>query len=713
MSRTDSQSYIDYPVTAYDELIGRFIVYDKDISFTGASAFDFAVSRSSNPTTLSAADWAFYKINNTESGYMPGNLSSLGYNADAVVFTANMYGTTSDHVQVVSIKAADLANAVASPKVVKTDLNNWPAFWTVRPTAMHGSVPGDPMWLVSEHRDNQSIDVIKMTGELTSSPSFTVTNLAVTPYSAPVPPLNPDGTAFSSPGSDIKQAAESNGTLVAAQTVGVSSTQDVIQWYAINVGSGSPSLAQQGRVGGGDNTYAVYPAIDINPAGQIGMTYLQMGTDTATDFMSMWVTARTSADAPGTMEPPVLVPAGTGQANYSGYRVVIGEQSGINIDPADGSFWAVNQFANTVFPANWGTAIAHFVPGLPAGNTDLAVTATGPSVVLPGATATYTITLTNNGPIAAQNVVLTDALPAGATSRLAHPNVRARRLHVRPVGQRRHRNGRRRHRRGQLGHVHACRHGRSQRGARDELLRFGVGHEQHARRQPGQQFGDGRRLDPGPAGRSRREYQHPHERRRGKQRHLYGHRDQQRPQHGDGGRPDRHREPINCGTFRPPPPRGPSPLRTATTVTIGSVTYVNGIVTDTIGSIAAGASVTLTVTAQALGDTYLGHSATATATSADPNPDNNTAFADIAGSEAPIVVSGPITTTSKTLSNFTVATFTHANGVEPASRFSATINWGDGTTSAGTITQSGTTYSVAGSHTYQQAATLTTPSRRR
>ena len=65
---------------------------------------------------------------------------------------------------------------------------------------MHGSVPGDPMWLVSEHGDNQSIDVIKMTGELTSSPSFTYTNLAVTPYSAVVPPINPDGTTVTMPG---------------------------------------------------------------------------------------------------------------------------------------------------------------------------------------------------------------------------------------------------------------------------------------------------------------------------------------------------------------------------------------------------------------------------------------------------------------------------------------------------------------------------------
>jgi hypothetical protein len=62
-------------------------------------------------------------------------------------------------------------------------------------------------------------------------------------------------------------------------------------------------------------------------------------------------------------------------------------------------------------------------------------------------------------------------------------------------------------------------------------------------------------------------------------------------------------------------------------------------------------------------------------------------------------------TSAGTLSNFQVATFTHANGVEPTSAFTATINWGDGTTSAGTITLSGTTYVVKGSHTYAKSVT--------
>ena len=61
----------------------------------------------------------------------------------------------------------------------------------------------------------------------------------------------------------------------------------------------------------------------------------------------------------------------------------------------------------------------------------------------------------------------------------------------------------------------------------------------------------------------------------------------------------------------------------------------------------------------------------------------------------------------KNQSNVAVATFTHANGVEPVSDFVATINWGDGTTSTGSITESGTTYKVKGSHTYAKNGSYT------
>jgi hypothetical protein len=76
--------------------------------------------------------------------------------------------------------------------VTRNDL----ADFSVRPTAMHGSATGDPMWLVTEHGDGKSIDVIMMTGELTNSASFAYTTLAVRPYSGVVTPKNPNGTVI-------------------------------------------------------------------------------------------------------------------------------------------------------------------------------------------------------------------------------------------------------------------------------------------------------------------------------------------------------------------------------------------------------------------------------------------------------------------------------------------------------------------------------------
>jgi hypothetical protein len=54
------------------------------------------------------------------------------------------------------------------------------------------------------------------------------------------------------------------------------------------------------------------------------------------------------------------------------------------------------------------------------------------------------------------------------------------------------------------------------------------------------------------------------------------------------------------------------------------------------------------------------------------------------------------------LTNVTVATFTDDNTVNGAGDLAATIDWGDGTSTAGTITGSAGHFSVVGSHTYTQ-----------
>src|SRR5262249_14005684 len=153
------------------------------------------VSKTSNPTTLTTADWNFYSISTTENvagGFSdnfdadyPGN---FGYNHDAFVFTLNMFptGAGAFHVLVTSVDASDLAAGVpqGSLRVYQNDFDGA----SLRPTTMHGSVAGDAMWLVQEGGGN-SINVVKMTNVLSNAATFTTTNLAVNAYSGVVPPL--------------------------------------------------------------------------------------------------------------------------------------------------------------------------------------------------------------------------------------------------------------------------------------------------------------------------------------------------------------------------------------------------------------------------------------------------------------------------------------------------------------------------------------------
>lgn len=408
-------SFLGDNMVVYDDQIGKFIVGDEDVNFgNNVCKFDIAVSKTSSPATLTKADWNFYQIDTTEGGgaYFADYPGNFGYNHDAFVFTLNMFGAT-NHVMVTSVNQSDLANGVSQAQLrfYQNDL----AGFSARPTTMHDSIAGDPMWLIMEHGDYQSIDVIKMDKVLSSSAKFSTTNLAVTPYSPVATPLNPDGSPIVfNIDTRIMKAAEAGNMIVATHHVGVSGSQDDAQWYEIDVSSGTPVMAQQGRVSAGNNTYLFYPGIDINAGGQIGMSYMQSGTDSPTDYMSMWITGRNTSDPSGTMESSVLVPAGTGQANYVDFGAFrAGDMSAINIDPVNGSFWAANEFANTEAVANWGTAIVNFTlaPAKPT-FADLGVTGKGPATGVEGNNATFTLTVTNLGPDPAVNAILTDTLGA-------------------------------------------------------------------------------------------------------------------------------------------------------------------------------------------------------------------------------------------------------------------------------------------------------------
>src|SRR5207302_1551106 len=79
-------------------------------------------------------------------------------------------------------------------------------------------------------------------------------------------------------------------------------------------------------------------------------------------------------------------------------------------------------------------------------------------------------------------------------------------------------------------------------------------------------------------------------------------------------------------------------------------------------------------------------------------------------SDPPVIATGGFTVTAVEgagSGSQTVATFTDPGGAEVMGDYSASINWGDSSTSSGTISLSGGVFTVTGSHTYAEEGTKT------
>ena len=159
---------------------------------------------------------------------------------------------------------------------------------------------------------------------------------------------------------------------------------------------------------------------------------MKSGTDAGTDFLSMYVTGRTPATPPGRWKPrPGPGRDRPGELHGLQQRRPSGDLSGINVDPCRRQLLGGQRVRQHRSHGQLGHRRRRLHLSNPLPSTDMAVTAGGPSSVVSNgaATATYTITLTNNGPNAAQGVVLSDTLPAGSTFVSMTPARRTRRLH--------------------------------------------------------------------------------------------------------------------------------------------------------------------------------------------------------------------------------------------------------------------------------------------
>jgi probable HAF family extracellular repeat protein len=351
----------------YDELVGRFVVSTND-GQAPSSFLDVALSNDSNPLD------GFTKLHidmteSSPSGPLRADFPRVaGWNADAYVFAVNMVSRVDaafDHVQLLVLDKSLMT-------VRHIDLDG-KQFANLTPAIMHGSLLGDPLWLVEtgqvdhtgfSHGGN-TLRVVKMTDVLSATPTFQSFDIPVSPFASPPSATQPGNGTIDSGDTSLLNAAWRDGRLVTAQTVG-SNGDARVRWYEFNTSGASPTLTQSGEINQGKAVNTYYPSIEIAANGDLGMTFTE---SSGSEFMAMYVTGRTLTDPAGEMRAPVLVRAGV--ANYSfggpnGSSAPAGDYSGISVDPSNGTaFWVSNQYATAASAINWGTTIGNFSIGDP------------------------------------------------------------------------------------------------------------------------------------------------------------------------------------------------------------------------------------------------------------------------------------------------------------------------------------------------------------
>lgn len=205
-------------------------------------------------------------------------------------------------------------------------------------------------------------------------------------------------------------------SLVMNHSVDVSGADHAgVRWYEVRDPGGAPAIYQQGVVAP-DASHRWMGSVAMDGAGNIAAGY---SVSSSTIYPSIRYTGRLASDPLGTMpQGEAEIIAGTGSQTSSSSRW--GDYSMMAVDPVDDcTFWFTTEYYNITSSSSWRTRVGSFkypdCGGSPTG-ADLAVTKVDtPDPVTVGANITYTVTVSNNGPLAATAVALTDTLPSAVS----------------------------------------------------------------------------------------------------------------------------------------------------------------------------------------------------------------------------------------------------------------------------------------------------------
>jgi hypothetical protein len=418
------------PSVYYDPAAGKWVISILDVDLQNHAGYlDVAVSANSDPT----GSWTKFQLDLTDGHgpLIPGNagltlwgdFERLGSSATAYVWTVNMFSFSAggidqnsmfDHVQVIAVDKSNLAN------VHQVDLPSYDSTTgtivheNLLPVRMAGATAADGQWFAEETNygsstgQASSLQLVHVANILTATPGDFVNFTGNVPlYHFTLVP-DPSGGGHAWNNGDANASAVQRGSadliqtndtrigsavwrvvggqqhLVLTQTVNSDADPGIAKarWYDFNTTAATDPtalvpLAGSGEINPGPGVFTYFPSADIDPAGDLGMTYLE---SSASEYLSTYAAGKGLSES--AMEAGVLVAGGnSADTGPDGSPHRAGDYSGTAVDvnsagvPVN-SFWSANEYSNN---GVWGTAMVSYTISAPPPPPGARVTASTPS----------------------------------------------------------------------------------------------------------------------------------------------------------------------------------------------------------------------------------------------------------------------------------------------------------------------------------------------
>jgi len=340
---------------------GETVAIDDPNDYHGA--YLLAVSTSDDPSD----PWDIYRVA-PERNVGLVDYPTLGYDAAAVYLSHNYFAMPNLAFQGASMTVLDKGDLMAGRNTPTgwefTGLTNpeGSLAFTLQPAAMPGTSDGAHL-ANSRYGDGQTLTVWDVTGQadLSSAPGLENWSVRVAPY-ANAPAAEQAGTNKKVDTLDTRLLNlaydASTGTLWSALTT----ASGYVRWFELD--PADRALGQSGsyRVA---NQSTFLPTLEA----ENGAMVLVYNVGAEQQYVGVEVAGRTTGFDAGELQDHQLVQAGQTAYNYDRTKGDIGpgaeenvlrwgDYNGAAVDPDDGSFWVIGQYAKDSLPNEAGPAVS-------------------------------------------------------------------------------------------------------------------------------------------------------------------------------------------------------------------------------------------------------------------------------------------------------------------------------------------------------------------